>query len=225
MATGGSYQRKLTVTFDNGPTPGITDRVLDILAERSIPATFFVVGAQLRRPGGRELARRAKAERHRVGHHTATHSVLLGLADDADGAVAAEIAASAGDLAEFDGDNKLYRPYAAGGILDRRVFSESAVRYLMDHHYTCVLWNSVPHDWDDPAGWVERALADVAGQEWTVVVLHDIDGAALAQLPRFLDEVLAEGVEVVADFPDSCVPIRDGRLVHSVSQLTMEKAS
>src|SRR3954453_9403557 len=97
VAMSGPNQRKLTLTFDNGPTPGITDRVLDVLAERRVPATFFVVGPQLRAEGGRELTRRAVEDGHRVGHHTTTHSVLLGVARDAEGSVDAEIAALAPD--------------------------------------------------------------------------------------------------------------------------------
>jgi peptidoglycan/xylan/chitin deacetylase (PgdA/CDA1 family) len=217
--------RKVTLTFDNGPTPGVTDRVLDLLAARRVLATFFVVGTRLRQPQGRELARRALAEGHRVGHHTTTHTVLLGTADDPEAAVQAEIADLAPEMAEFDSAEKLYRPFAAGGILDRRVFSDAAVRYLQDHGYTCVLWNSVPHDWDDPIGWVDRALGDVFSQPWTVVVLHDLATGAMAQLPRFIDELQAGGVEVVPDFPDSCLPIRAGERIHPLSDLIMEVAT
>ena len=122
----------------------------------------------------------------------------------------------------FDATTKLFRPYAAGGVLDRRVFSQPAVRYLQEHSYTCVLWNSVPHDWDDPVRWVDRALADVSAQPWTVLVLHDIDSGAMAQLPRFLDEVAIRGATVVQDFPDSCLPIVAGEVKQSLSQLIME---
>ncbi len=69
---------RLTLTFDNGPTPGITERVLDALAEHRAPAVFFVVGDKLRRPGARALAERAVAEGHLVGNHTLTHTVPLG---------------------------------------------------------------------------------------------------------------------------------------------------
>jgi peptidoglycan-N-acetylglucosamine deacetylase len=210
------------LTFDNGPTPGVTDQVLDLLAERSLPATFFVIGNQLHRPGGVELARRASAEGHRIGHHTMTHSVLLGQADDPDSAVQAEIAALAPELEEFDDDEKLFRPYAAGGVLDQHVFSQSALRYLQAHDYTCVLWNSLPHDWDDPVHWVERALADVSQQPWTVVVLHDVDTGAMAQLGRFLDELAGRGVATVRDFPETCLPIRAGRATQPLTHLTME---
>jgi peptidoglycan/xylan/chitin deacetylase (PgdA/CDA1 family) len=214
--------RHVTLTFDNGPTPGITERVLDILAERGVPATFFVVGSQVRQSGGRDLARRAVAHGHRVGHHTATHTVLLGDAPDAAAAVESEIAAFAGEVMEICPAEKLFRPYAAGGVLDRRVFSQEAITFLRENNYTCVLWNSVPRDWEDPTGWVDRALADVRRQPWTVVVLHDVDTGAMRALPRFLDALADMGASVAAGYPDSCLPIKEGRVQTSLSHLTKE---
>jgi peptidoglycan-N-acetylglucosamine deacetylase len=46
---------RLTLTFDNGPTPGVTERVLDILAHYRLPATFFVIGRRLRDPAAAAL--------------------------------------------------------------------------------------------------------------------------------------------------------------------------
>jgi len=217
--------RKVTLTFDNGPTPGVTDRVLDLLADRHLTACFFVIGTMLRKREGRELARRAFVERHRIGHHSMTHTVLLGDAEDAEGAVQSEIADLAPDMEEFDAGTKLYRPYAAGGVLDHHVFSRASLRYLQDNGYTCVLWNSVPGDWKDPVGWVDGALADISRQPWTVVVLHDIKTGAMTQLPRFLDELLAQEVAIVSDFPEACLPIRDGHATQSLSHLTKEAVS
>ena len=59
----------LTLTFDNGPEPETTPFVLDVLADRSIRTTFFVVGHKLSTPEGRELARRAHEEGHWIGNH------------------------------------------------------------------------------------------------------------------------------------------------------------
>jgi peptidoglycan-N-acetylglucosamine deacetylase len=86
--------------------------------------------------------------------------------------------------------------------------------------YTVVLWNSVPRDWVDPVGWPARVLKDIEQQEWTVVVLHDVLLKALALLPSFLDEVSARGVEVVADFPEECIPIRKGVIRTDLAALT-----
>jgi peptidoglycan/xylan/chitin deacetylase (PgdA/CDA1 family) len=63
----------LTLTFDNGPDPETTPRVLDVLALRSIRSTFFVVGNKLSTPEGRGLARRAHEEGHWIGNHTWSH--------------------------------------------------------------------------------------------------------------------------------------------------------
>jgi peptidoglycan/xylan/chitin deacetylase (PgdA/CDA1 family) len=202
---------RVSLTFDNGPAPGTTGQVLDLLAERGVPATFFVVGDRLAAPDGEALARRSIDEGHRLGNHTQTHTVLLGDAVDPEAAVAAELVAPAERLAALVAE-RLYRPYAAGGVLDRRVLNQAAVDHLAAQRTTCVLWNSIPHDWDAPDEWVDRALADVDAQVWTVVVLHDLPTGAMDHLPRFLDGLAERGVELRADFPASCVPISDGRV-------------
>ncbi|HEX3461877.1 MAG TPA: hypothetical protein VHT49_13305, partial [Acidimicrobiales bacterium] len=140
-------------------------------------------------------------------------------AEDAAAAVVAEIEPAAARLARFDGEEKLFRPYAAGGVLDHQVLNSAAVSYLVAHEYTCVLWNSLPRDWEDPKGWPERACADVAGQPWTVVVLHDVGTGAMKQLPHFLDALADMGAEVRPDFPESCLPIRRGHVEHDLSSL------
>ena len=70
----------LTLSFDNGPDPETTPRVLDILAERGIKTTFFVIGEKLADPQRRQLAERAHKEGHWIGNHTYTHSVPAGTA-------------------------------------------------------------------------------------------------------------------------------------------------
>lgn len=54
--------RRLTISFDNGPAAGDTDKVLDALASRDVLASFFVVGDELKKPDYRACLERAKAE-------------------------------------------------------------------------------------------------------------------------------------------------------------------
>ena len=51
---------RVTLTFDNGPEPDVTPRVLDILAKHGVRSTFFVLGRKLVEPGREDLARRAR---------------------------------------------------------------------------------------------------------------------------------------------------------------------
>jgi peptidoglycan/xylan/chitin deacetylase (PgdA/CDA1 family) len=201
--------RRVTLTFDNGPTPGVTDPILDMLRERGIRTTFFVVGEQLRDPQRRALAERAVAEGHWIGNHTLTHAVQLGETNDPD-APSREIGETQTLLGDLSRPERLYRPYGAGGILGKSLLSRRAVSYLEEGGYTCVLWSSVPHDWDDPENWVERAIADVEARSRTLTVLHDLPGCALPRLKELLDRLGEAGAEIVQDFPEDCVPVHRG---------------
>jgi peptidoglycan/xylan/chitin deacetylase (PgdA/CDA1 family) len=200
----------VSLTFDNGPDPDVTPRVLDILAERALPATFFVVGSRLARH--RELAERAHAEGHWIGNHTYTHSAPLG-AQDAETAreEIERTQALLGDLAHPD---RLFRPMGGGGRLDRRLFSRAALETLTAGGYSVVLWDRLPRDWEDPDGWVERAL-ELPGR---VLVLHDLPTGAMDALERFLDRAADAGIEFTQAL-DACMPIRRGELVGSLDGL------
>ncbi|OBG93646.1 hypothetical protein A9X05_09400 [Mycobacterium sp. E3298] len=209
---------KITLTFDNGPTPGVTDRVLDALAQRQASAVFFVVGENVRSPAGRRLLERAVREGHRIGNHSLTHGRPLGELSAAE--TLHEIRGTQELLDDFGDADRLFRPWGTEGALEKRCLNRTALEHLITEKYTCVLWNSVPRDWADPRGWVERALADTRSHEHTVVVLHDLPTGAMEQLPGFLDELDGSGVEVTTQLPDDCVPILRGRMRNPLDHLT-----
>ena len=198
----------VTLSFDNGPTE-VTPSVLDILCDRGLHSTFFVVGAQLRQPGALSVAERAVQEGHWIGNHTMTHSVQFGDSDDP-GLPEREIGATQALIGSLAHPDKLFRPYGRGGILDERLFSPAALRYLEANGYTCVLWNCIPHDWDRPHDWVDRCVSDVLTRSWSLVVIHDLPTGAMNHLPTLLDRFDALGIDVVQRFPPECVALRSG---------------
>jgi peptidoglycan/xylan/chitin deacetylase (PgdA/CDA1 family) len=201
----------VTVTFDNGPDPSVTPQVLDLLAHRGVRTTFFLIGNKLVSREARACAERAHAEGHWIGNHTWTHSRPLG---ETPGAAAAEleIARTQQEIGLLSHPDRLFRPTGGGGHLDRRLLSPEAAALLQAGGYTCVLWNAIPRDWADPEGWVETALAQVARQPWTLMVLHDVPNGALRHLDRFLAEVTERGGGMRQDFPASCLPITRGHV-------------
>jgi peptidoglycan/xylan/chitin deacetylase (PgdA/CDA1 family) len=201
---------RLTLTFDNGPFPGSTENVLDELARRSILSTFFLVGRQLLLPGSIELAERMKSAGHWLGNHTMTHGAPLGLRED-DGHPAAEIGAAENLIGPLAQTPKLFRPNGRAKY-GKHLLSEAAVAYLVEHRYTVVTWTSVPGDFEPPwSAWVPKALEDIRSSDWTVLVLHDRGSGGMAYLPEFLDS-LPTNVEIVQEFPDTCLPITDGKV-------------
>jgi len=209
---------KLTLSFDNGPYPDVTPGVLDALAEAGASATFFVCGKEARDPARRPLLERIRAAGHRIGNHTESHRVELGATRDPD-APRREIEAAQAALGAFADADRLFRPYGAGGVLGPRLLSAAAVRHLCSGGYTCVLWNSVPRDWEDVTGWPERALADLRANDWTLLALHDVPTGAMRALPDFLARARDTGAELTAELPPACVPIRRGRVVGALEGL------
>jgi peptidoglycan/xylan/chitin deacetylase (PgdA/CDA1 family) len=62
---------KLVLTFDDGPDPNYTPRILDILSEYHVPATFFIVG--INAENNIPIVKREFKEGHEIGNHTFTH--------------------------------------------------------------------------------------------------------------------------------------------------------
>ena len=205
--------KRATLTFDNGPTPGVTDRVLDILNQAGIHATFFVIGKKLEDPAAVPLMRAAHAAGHWIGNHTLTHSIALG--DRPDAAYAAlEIGETQQRIGALSHPDKLFRPYGKSGLIGPHLFSKAARSYLLERLYCTLLWNSVPGDWKDPHGWADRCVADVQAQDWSAIVLHDVANACLERLPELLDRLGNLAVEWRQDFPESIVMTRGGACIN-----------
>jgi peptidoglycan-N-acetylglucosamine deacetylase len=205
----------LTLSFDNGPEPEVTPRVLDVLAERNLKSTFFVIGEKLTDPARRKLAQRAHAEGHWIGNHTFTHSVPLGEQRDPESAEK-EIGRTQALIGDLAHPARWFRPFGGGGNLDHRLLKPSVVDHLAHHKHSCVLWNAIPRDWDDPDGWADRALDQCRAQAWTLIVLHDLPTGAMAHLGEFLDRAEAAGARFHQDFPPDCLPIRQGQIVRPI---------
>lgn len=205
--------KRVTLTFDNGPTPGVTDRVLEILERRGLRSTFFLIGQKLEDPAAVALARAAHAAGHWIGNHSLSHTVALG--DRPDGAYAAhEIGETEARIGALARPEKLFRPFGNFGLIGPHLLSRAAVAHLLAHRYTTVTWTSIPGDWRDQDGWVDRCLGHVAAQDWTVVVLHDIENACLPRLPELLDRLGELPVQFEQDFPDSVILTRAGHPVN-----------
>lgn len=201
----------LTLTFDNGPEPDVTPHVLDVLGVRGIRATFFLIGRKLATREGKRLAERAAAEGHRLGNHTWSHSVPLGLSGPA--AAEAEIGRTQEALGGLAHPDRLFRPMGQGGHLDGRLLSPAAADFLQKGGYTLVLWSALPRDWEDPDGWTERALEQCRAKPWSLMVLHDIPGGAMRHLERFLDAASEMGARFRQEMPPDCTPIVRGEIV------------
>ncbi len=205
-----SANSRVTLTFDNGPEPQVTPAVLDCLARHNIKTTFFVIGRKTVTPEGSALVRRTVAEGHWIGNHTFTDSAPLGRMDRA--AALREFEQAEEALVGLHQSQKLFRP-PGSAQLGKHLLLPAIVEKLQQGGYTCVLWNSVPGDYRDPEGWLERAVSDCQSRDWTLLVLHDKPNGAMAHLEEFITRMKAAGAEFTQEFPPDCVPILQGKVV------------
>lgn len=152
--------RWVTLTFDDGPHPDITHRILAGLKKARAQATFFLVGQHAQRHP--DLVRRIQGEGHEVGNHTWAHQPLLsGWCSPM-----TQLARTEELLARLcPGTLRVFRP-PFGAI------GPGGPGALVRHQLLPVYWSVVPADWDPmPAEEVQRrVLADA--HPGAVVVLH-----------------------------------------------------
>lgn len=203
--------KKITLSFDNGPDPEITPQVLDVLKEKDVKTTFFVVGDKLRDPERNLLVRRAHSDGHWIGNHTFNHLTPLGKGRH-ETASSFEIGRTQELIGELSHEMKFFRPFGGGGFINTDLLDEKAFEFLKDGKYTCVLWNVVPRDWETPNTWVETALNMCREQTHPLIVLHDITTGAMAQLGEFIDRAREEGMTFVQEFPEDCLPMVRGEI-------------
>jgi peptidoglycan/xylan/chitin deacetylase (PgdA/CDA1 family) len=209
----------VTLTFDNGPDSKATPDVLDCLARHGVKSTFFVLGQNVSTPAGLDLARRASRAGHWIGNHTWSHAGRLG--DMTREAALEEFERAEQALSSINPGVQpapLFRPRGGAGRLGRGLLHRAVVEKLTSGGYTCVLWNSVPGDFRDPDGWMDRALADCRTRDWSLVVLHDISNGAMRLLDSFLRKLREEGHSLTQDFPLDCTPIVSGKVVQPLDE-------
>ena len=159
---------EIALTFDDGPNPAWTPRLLETLAAHEIRATFFLLGS--RAQAEPELVRRIAAAGHLIGNHSWSHP---NLALTARSRIREELARTCLTLEEITGAPvKFFRPPFGA----RRPFVLRSARAL---GMEPVLWNAITNDWSEPSA--ERialrlATLIVRNQKRgfaTNIVLHD----------------------------------------------------
>ena len=78
------FENQVVLTFDDGPDPNYTPRILDILKKEKVPAAFFVVGMEAE--NNLPLLQRIYHEGHEIGNHTFTHPNIAAVSPERAGA-------------------------------------------------------------------------------------------------------------------------------------------
>ena len=157
---------KILVTFDDGPNPATTEKILKTLKEENIHALFFCVGNNIRRFP--QLTKAIVAENHLIGNHTFDHKKITKLSEEE---LAREIISTNQTIEELSGVlPKYFRP--PHGRFTFRL-ADTLKKYYMKN----VMWTLLPYDYKNDVKVVKLALKNYLAKN-SIVVLHDSDKSA-----------------------------------------------
>lgn len=199
--------KKVALTFDDGPEPGQTEFILEVLARHHIPATFFLIGRKAEEHP--DLVEKIRASGfHAVGNHSWSHPNFHDIPVDQQ---SAEIRKTDGLLAKALSPRKLFRyPYGNSSC--------EANSLLHDDGYALAGWHVDSCDWAfDKTGsvdakealscgvlpqnrdnFVEHLVSSVRAHNGGIVLLHEIHPKTLRQLNDVIDRIKAEGFTFTA---------------------------
>lgn len=187
VSSGARHLPYIALTFDDGPHPVNTPKVLDILSRYNVKATFYVIGNKV--GSYPHIIRRIVAEGHEIGNHTWTHSKLTRLSN---AQIRSELTRTKNAIIRAAGvkPRTMRPPY--GALLTRQrqwIHSE--------YGYPTILWDVDPQDWKRPGVSVVKQRLVSNARNGSILLLHDLHGPSIQAVPGVLDSLLRKGYKFV----------------------------
>lgn len=179
----GGAEKKIAITFDDGPHPQYTPQLLDGLGKRGVKATFFVTGeAAEQNP---EIVRRMHEEGHLIGNHTYSHLQLNAGNEEI---FRQELIRTNEIIGELTGEEV---PYV------RPPYGSWNKQFEKELNMIPVLWTIDPLDWcSGNADCITRKVCGKA-QENAIILMHDQYKSSVTAALRIIDILTGEGYEFV----------------------------
>jgi peptidoglycan-N-acetylglucosamine deacetylase len=194
QGAGGEHQ--VAITFDDGPDPRWTPKILEILKAANVKAAFFLVGVNAERYPS--LVRRIVDEGHEIGNHTYYHPNLALCWPEH---IRLELNATQLLLETIIGRaTTLFRPPYAADTGPTQLSELAPLKIAEDLNYLVVLENIDPQDWAKPGADIILRRIKQQRHDGSVILLHDAGGdrsQTVEALPRILDWLHTRGDTVV----------------------------
>jgi len=152
---------KILLTFDDGPNPGTTEKILELLNSLNIKALHFCIGNNIKQHPG--LTNELISEGHTIGNHTLSHKFLTRITSELAKAEIEQVNSILAD--EFNYNVKHVRPpYGRFNLSVRKLLNKTNLKVVM--------WNLVTYDYKNDMKKVKFAVDNYL-QNNSLIVLHD----------------------------------------------------
>jgi peptidoglycan/xylan/chitin deacetylase (PgdA/CDA1 family) len=186
--------REVVLTFDDGPRPPYTNRVLKALADQCVRATFFMLGRQA--SAHPDMVRQVRAAGHTIGTHTQNHPMHRMSPQRA----AIEISGGIDSVGNALGSRRALAPFFRFPGL---YHTAAAERYLRARGL--MTWSIDIDSYDyhrtSPQYMLDRVLANLERRKGGILLMHDIQPKTALMLPTLLAQLKARGFRIVHVVP------------------------
>ena len=177
----------IALTFDDGPHPTHTPKLLNILKSHNVKATFYVTGQNAARYPG--LIQRIVAEGHELGNHTWDHSNLTKLSD---AQIRSQLNRSNAAINKAVGVKpRTFRPPYGAMTTRQRNWVKS------EYGYPIIFWSVDPKDWKDRNSSLVSSRLLSGTKKGSILLLHDIHATSVAAVPRTVNGLISKGFKFV----------------------------
>ena len=177
----------IAMTFDDGPHASQTPRLLKMLKERNIHATFFVVGKCVAESP--EIAKQIVEEGHEIANHSWDHPLLSKMAE---GSVREQLQKTHDVVKQTTGVTmSLMRPPFGGFTKNQQSWSHAT------WGYKCILWDVDPIDWQHRNPAKTESIIMKTTHSGSIVLCHDIHKTTIDAMPATLDGLIKKGFKFV----------------------------
>ncbi len=182
-------EKRIALTFDDGPSRRNTEEILSILKEHNIRATFFVIGQNAEKDP--ERIKMIFDAGHEIGNHTYTHAYISKISKEE---LEKEITKTEEILINITGEKpKVFRP--PGGYYD-----DASLEVLENKGYQNILWSLDTRDWSMPKSETIAAKVEENAAGGDIILFHDLEDKRLptpAALRKILPYLIENGYEFV----------------------------
>ena len=181
----GTY-KNVCLTFDDGPNPAYTPRILQILKEKKVRATFYLIGQHAQQHP--DLVKKIYESGHELGDHTFSHVELPKVPSDK---IKQEVESTRSIVESATGAKIfLFRP--PWGIFDGRSLAEIAMR-----KFDAVLWSLDSRDWSRPGiAQIQANVLEKAGNG-SIILFHDDHDQIVQALPDIILNLQKQGYQFI----------------------------
>ena len=201
VAHGDLVDGEFALTFDDGPHPSLTPRLLEILERYNVLGSFFLVGQNMQ--SLQEIVRNIYVRGHSLGTHSWSHPNLPTLSLES---AVREIEGPQRFLSQLLGEDSMFFRFPYGSR------SSKLMEYVGSRRWTSFLWNVDTLDWKirDPELLLKKVIADLAIAKRGVILFHDIQPQTIAIMPNLLYQMKLREYRIRVLWPSTQVFPRPG---------------